>query len=191
MLENMHRLQERVTQLKKDCSQFKRKRPSSNEKTFASAMSEASGESKSSEIEKNELQPSKLLKTDIDLLVEKHSTERGLKPELVRKLIAIASGYNPDKVGEDGQLGLMQVKPEIFRQFGYSNPFDATQNISAGTQYLSQMMQKNGGNVSNALASYNSDPATVKKFGGVPPFPNTQSFVSQILTGLGSETKPK
>jgi soluble lytic murein transglycosylase-like protein len=53
------------------------------------------------------------------------------------------------------------------------------------------MLQKNGGDVSLALAAYNSDPASVKRFGGVPPFPDTQNFVSQILSGLGSDNKNK
>ncbi|MDN5280361.1 MAG: hypothetical protein PWR01_4326 [Clostridiales bacterium] len=194
MLENMRRIQQRVDQLKKSCNQFNRRGHTPSDKTFASAMSEATGKSESNKISAQsikETQPSQQLKTDIDNLVEKHANEHGLKPELVRKLIAIASGYNPDAVGTNGQLGLMQVKPEIFRQFGYTNPFDPTQNISAGTQHLSQMLQKNGGDVSLALAAYNSDPASVKRFGGVPPFPDTQNFVSQILSGLGSDNKNK
>jgi soluble lytic murein transglycosylase-like protein len=53
------------------------------------------------------------------------------------------------------------------------------------------MLQRNGGDLSLALAAYNSDPASVKRFGGVPPFPDTQSFVSQILTGLGKNDSEK
>lgn len=192
MLDNMRKIQERVDQLKKSCNQFNRKHHKPTDKTFAAAMTEATGKSETSEkVASKKLVPSELLKEDIDRLVEKHSNEQGIKPELVRKLIAIASGYNPDMVGSNGQLGLMQVKPEVFRQFGYTNPFDPVQNISAGTQHLSQMLQRNGGDPSLALAAYNSDPASVKRFGGIPPFPDTQNFVSQILGGLSSETKPK
>ncbi len=194
MLENMKRIQERVDQLKKSCSQFSRRRSNPlPDKTFATAMTEATGQAAPVQAngKSEKLQPSPELKADIDNLVDKHAKEHELPANIVRKLIAVASGYDPEAVGKDGQLGLMQVKPEIFRQFGYTNPFDPTQNISAGTQHLSQMLQRNGGDLSLALAAYNSDPASVKRFGGVPPFPDTQSFVSQILTGLGKNDSEK
>jgi soluble lytic murein transglycosylase-like protein len=94
-------------------------------------------------------------------------------------------------VDSAGNLGLMQVKPQIFREFGYTDPFDPEQNIMAGTRHLASMMQRNGNSLPLALASYNSDPATVKRFGGVPPFPETQSFVSQVLSGLGQTADDK
>ena len=193
MLENMKRIQERVDQLKKSCSQFSRRRNPLPDKTFAAAMTEAAGNAApNSNVAKSEkVSPSPELKADIDNLVDKHAREHELPPEVVRKLIAVASGYDPDAVGKEGQLGLMQVKPEIFKESGYSNPFDPTQNISAGTQHLSQMLQRNGGDISLALAAYNSDPASVKRFGGIPPFPDTKNFVSQILTGLSDNDKNK
>lgn len=194
MLENMKRIQERVDQLKKSCSQFSRRRTNPlPDKTFAAAMTEATNKTNQVQGAKanEKLAPSPELKADIDNLVDKHAKDHELPPDVVRKLIAVASGYDPEAVGNDGQLGLMQVKPEIFRQFGYANPFDPTQNISAGTQHLSQMLQRNGGDMSLALAAYNSDPASVKRFGGVPPFPDTQNFVSQILSGLGKNDNDK
>lgn len=74
-------------------------------------------------------------------------------------------------------------------QYGLTNPFDPEQNISAGTQHLSQLLQNNGGSLPLALASYNTDPLTVKRFGGVPPYLDTQNFVNQILTGLNKSDK--
>jgi soluble lytic murein transglycosylase-like protein len=132
---------------------------------------------------------SKEIKTDINALIEKYSTQHGLKPEVVRQLIAVASGNDPLAVGNNGNLGLMQLQPRIFEDSGGSDPFDPEQNIKAGTQHLSSMLQRNGGNLSLALAAYNTDPATVKRFGGVPPFADTQSFVGQILNGLGKADK--
>ncbi|GAB4275834.1 MAG: hypothetical protein Kow0029_17240 [Candidatus Rifleibacteriota bacterium] len=192
MLENMRKVQERVDALKKGCAQFCKGRRKQPDKTFASELSKAQGiaDPKSGAAAPN-VKPSPELQKDIDLLVDKHSKEHKIEPEVVRKLIAIASGFNPEKVGKEGQLGLMQVKPEIFREFGFTNPFDPSQNISAGTQYLSKMLQKNGGNLPLALAAYNTDPATVKRFGGIPPFADTQSFVSQILAGISDQNKNK
>ncbi|MGM0600536.1 MAG: lytic transglycosylase domain-containing protein [Candidatus Rifleibacteriota bacterium] len=188
MLENMRKVQQRVDQLKKSCGKFVTRKHTPPEKTFASEMAKASGKTdKADETSKTEkvLKPSQELITDIDNLVEKHAKENELEPELVRKLIATASGFNPDAVGTQGHLGLMQVKPEIFRQFGFTNPFDPDQNISAGTQHLSQMLKRNGNDLPRALAAYNTDSASVKRFGGVPPYPETKSFVSQILSELG------
>lgn len=189
MLENMKRIQERVDQLKKSCAQFSKRRNPLPDKTFSEALTEATNPAlpAGKKASAKKLEPSAELKADIDNLVDKHSNDHELPPEVVRRLIAVASGYDPEAVGKNGELGLMQVKPDIFRQFGYTNPFDPTQNISAGTQHLSQMLQKNGGDMSLALAAYNSDPASVKRFGGIPPFPDTKNFVSQIMAGLGKE----
>jgi soluble lytic murein transglycosylase-like protein len=185
MLENMRKVQQRVDQLKKSCSRFVTHKHKPPEKTFASEMAKASGKAEKPGKSEKVLKPSDELIADIDKLVEKHAREQGIEPELVRKLIATASGFNPDAVGTQGHLGLMQVKPEIFRQFGFTNPFDPEQNISAGTQHLSQMLKRNGNDLPLALAAYNTDSASVKRFGGVPPYPETKTFVSQILSELG------
>lgn len=194
MLENMRKIQERIDQIKKSCSYFNRRcsNPLPN-KTFAATLSEATGQVAPTQANKKieKIQPSPELRADIDNIVEKHAKEHKLPPEVIRSLIAVASGYNPNTIGKEGQLGLMQVKPEIFKQFGFTNPFDPTQNISAGTRHLSQMLQRNGGDLSLALAAYYSDPATVKLFGSIPPFSDTQSFVSQILTGLRKNSSEK
>jgi soluble lytic murein transglycosylase-like protein len=190
MLDNMRRIQDRVDRIKKSCGEFKRNRPSVKKNTFASEIAKAQQSNQAQPMSANKVtEPSADLKADVNKLVEKYAGEQGLKPEVVRSLIAVASGFDSQAVGNNGQLGLMQVKPEIFQQFGYTNPFDPDQNISAGTKHLSQMLNRNGGNLELALAAYNSDPASVKRFGGTPPFPDTQSFVSQILAGLGGNNR--
>jgi soluble lytic murein transglycosylase-like protein len=186
----MRRIQQRVDQIKKSCGQFRRNRPTPPENTFAKEMAKAQNPGNENNISANKInEPSESLKADVEKLVEKYSAEQGLKPEVVRSLIAVASGFDPKAVGENGQLGLMQVKPEIFRQFGYTNPFDPDQNISAGTQHLSQMLSRNGGDIKKALAAYNTDSASVKRFGGIPPFLDTQNFVSQILSGIDQKKR--
>ncbi len=191
MLENMHRIMEKMDAISKSFSGMSRrhvKRENQNFKTALNEITKADLSSHPISPLESTAEPKTISTEDLQNLINKHATEKGIKPELVQKLIDVASGRDPESVGNDGQLGLMQLKPEIFRQFGYTDPFDPDQNISAGTQHLSEMLKRNGGNTTLALAAYSSDPATVKRFGGIPPFPETQNFVGQILSGL---SKPK
>lgn len=184
MLDNMNRLLERIDSLNKSFSSMVPKKAKQQQQTFADAMNEATKPANVTETKITEE-----LKVDIKGLIDKYSQQHGLKPEVVQNLIAVASGNNPQAVGANGNLGLMQLKPEVFKDSGYTNPFDPEQNIMAGTKHLSSMLQRNGGDISLALAAYNSDPATVKRFGGVPPFADTQNFVGDVLSGLGKVDK--
>lgn len=195
MLENMNRILERIDSLHQSFKGMAQRRGKRQQQTFAAAMLEATKSQVGNGINASPATSNapeavaNNLKADVDSLVEKYAKEHKLNPQLVKQLIVVASGNDPRAVGQQGNLGLMQVKPEIFNQLGYQNPFDPEQNIQAGTHYLADMLQRNGGNLSLALAAYDSDPASVKRFGGVPPFPSTQNFVSQVLGGLGSNPK--
>jgi len=189
MLENMHRLLEKIDTLGKSFSGLSpRKNHRQQQQTFAGALSVATGQTApagAQTITGADSDISKNIKADLENLIGKYSKEHGLQPEVVRQLILVASANNPQAVSPQGNLGLMAIDPAIFKDSGLQNPFDPEQNISAGTSHLARMLQRNGGNLSLALAAYNTDPATVKRFGGVPPFADTQNFVGQILSGLG------
>ena len=190
MLENMNRLLEKIDSLEKSFSNISPKKNHRPQQTFAGALSEATGQADSANaVTGNSFDIAKNLKADLDSLIARYSKDHGLQPEIVRQLIFVASGNNPQAVAPNGHLGLMAVNPAIFKDSGLQNPFDPEQNISAGTDHLAKMLQRNGGNLSLALAAYNTDPATVKRFGGVPPFADTQNFVGQILSGLGKSDK--
>ncbi len=190
MLENMHRLLEKIDSLNKSFSAMAPRKGHRQQQTFANAMNAATKQEVS--VGAASMPAADLagnIKTDVNTLIEKYSMQHGLQPDVVRQLIVVASKNNPQAVGANGNLGLMQLQPQVFRESGYDDPFDPEQNIMAGTQHLSNMLQRNGGSLPLALAAYNTDPATVKRFGGVPPFADTQSFVGQILTGLGKTEK--
>lgn len=197
MLENMNRILGRIDGLHQSFKGMihKRRNHQQQQQTFAAAITEATQSPISAGINASLATDPAVtdiasnLKADVEKLVAKYAKEHNLNPQLVQQLIAVASGNDPQAVDQQGNLGLMQIKPEIFNKSGFHNPFDPEQNIKAGTKHLSDMLQRNGGDVSLALAAYNSDPATVKRFGGVPPFPSTQNFVSQVLTGLGTDKK--
>ena len=95
------------------------------------------------------------------------------------------SGYNPNAVSSAGAGGVMQLMPATAASLGVTDVFDPVQNIDAGFRYLASLY-KQFGDWALALAAYNAGPGNVAKYGGVPPFAETQNYVSTVLTGAGS-----
>lgn len=124
--------------------------------------------------------------TDVQLqeLIQSHASRNGLDPALVRQIIQVESGFDPQAVSNKGALGLMQLMPETAQDLGVTDPFDPAQNIGGGTKYLAQLLQSHNGDLTKALASYNAGPGVVRQYGGVPPYPETKNFVKRVLQGL-------
>lgn len=117
----------------------------------------------------------------------KEASERYGVPENLLKAVARAeSDFNPKAVSGCGASGVMQLMPDTARSLGVSDVFDAEQNINGGAKYLSDLLKKYGGNVDLALAAYNAGPGNVAKYGGVPPFEETQKYISRIKSSLES-----
>ena len=191
MLENMNRLVEKIDALNKSLSIYeKKKKKRVNVNNFAKQLELAtsgnniSACSPATTVKASNQQLGESIKEDINNLVNKYSKEYNIEPDLIKQLISVASGNDPNAVGKNGQLGLMQLNPSLLSQFGVTNPFDPQQNIMAGTQHLSQLLQNNNGNLPLALAAYNTDPKTVKRFGGIPPYLDTRNFLNQVISGL-------
>lgn len=113
-------------------------------------------------------------------LVEPIAARYGLDTELVLRVIEAESGGNPQAVSPKGAMGLMQLMPETARALGISDPFDPAQNIEGGVRYLSHLLRRFG-DLRLALAAYNAGPGAVERYGGVPPFPETQRYLERIL----------
>jgi soluble lytic murein transglycosylase-like protein len=107
--------------------------------------------------------------------------EHGVSPALVKAVIRVESNWNPNAVSHMGAVGLMQVLPATARRVGVRNPHDPQSNIRAGVKYLRQLLDMFGDDEALALAAYNSGPANVQKYGDIPPFKETRSFVSRVM----------
>lgn len=119
-----------------------------------------------------------------DDLIQKYADKHGLAPALVRAVIKTESDGNPRCVSRAGAMGLMQLMPDNVKEAGISDPYDPEQNIAAGTQQLAGLMKQYGGDLDLALAGYNAGPGNVKKYGGVPPFSETQTYIRRVRAAM-------
>ena len=115
-------------------------------------------------------------KAEIDAAAQKY----GLDPALLRGLIRQESNFDPNAGSPAGAQGLCQLMPGTAAALGCTNVHDPAQNIDAGARYLRQQLDAFGGDVTKALAAYNAGPGAVKRYGGVPPYAETQNYVRQV-----------
>jgi soluble lytic murein transglycosylase-like protein len=127
--------------------------------------------------------PALLEQTPYGDIIAAMSEAHGVDPMLVRALIQVESNYRARAKSHKGAMGLMQLMPATAREYQVRNPYDPKANIAAGVKHLKGLIDKWG--VELALAAYNAGEGAVRKFNGIPPYRETRSYVSKILSLAG------
>jgi soluble lytic murein transglycosylase-like protein len=127
--------------------------------------------------------------TDLTAIVRQASETHGVDPLLVHSVVAVESGFNPLAVSPKGAQGLMQLMPGTARRFGVTDSFDVRQNIEAGVKYL-RLLQDKFKDDRLALAAYNAGEGAVMRYGGIPPYRETEQYVEKVGRRLNSVRRP-
>jgi hypothetical protein len=123
--------------------------------------------------------------TEFDALIDAAAALHGVRRDLVRAIIQVESDFDQLAVSTAGARGLMQLMPATARRLGVTDSFDARQNIFAGTRYLRILLDTYGEDVSRSAAAYNAGERAVARYGGIPPFRETQNYVRRVNALLG------
>ncbi len=115
-------------------------------------------------------------RTQVDTVAQSFS----LDPAFVRAIIHAESGFNPKALSPQGAQGLMQLMPGTAKDLGVSNAFDTDENIRGGSKYLAQLLRMFNGDLRLATAAYNAGPNAVKRFGDIPPYEETRTYVERV-----------
>lgn len=121
-------------------------------------------------------------KEEINELIQTYSEKNNLDPDFVRAVIKQESGFNENATSRCGAAGLMQLMPGTAKSLGVVNPYNAEDNVKGGTKMLANLLKTYGGNKELALAAYNAGGGAVKKYGGIPPYKETQHYVKNVLS---------
>jgi soluble lytic murein transglycosylase-like protein len=116
--------------------------------------------------------------------VERIAAENSLPAQLIHSVIKVESNYNPHAISSKGALGLMQLIPSTARRFGVKDAFNPIENIQGGAKYLRYLLDLFDGSYPLALAAYNAGEAAVARYGGIPPFLETQNYVVLVRKQL-------
>lgn len=121
-------------------------------------------------------------KNAFDHIIQQAAQQHGVSEGLIKAVMHTESGFNVNARSPVGAQGLMQLMPATARRFNVSNAYDPQENIMAGAKYLAWLLKRFNGNTSLALAGYNAGEGNVAKYGGVPPFRETQDYVRRVTS---------
>ena len=140
----------------------------------------------------NNLEANALTSGDVELdqLISDIGEAEGVDPRFIHAVIWQESKYELRARSHVGAQGLMQLMPATARRFGCTDPHDPVENITAGTKYLSWLLNRFDGNVELALAGYNAGEGSVDKYNGIPPYRETQNYVRVITSRYGKDRNP-
>lgn len=123
----------------------------------------------------------------MDEIFSKASMTYGVPLNLLKAVAKAESNFQPEVTSRAGAMGVMQLMPATAKSLGVTDPYDAEQNIMGGAKYLADMLKRYDGDVTLALAAYNAGSGNVKKYGGVPPFKETQNYIQKVMNYMGQD----
>ncbi|GAB4432495.1 MAG: hypothetical protein Kow0031_13870 [Anaerolineae bacterium] len=119
--------------------------------------------------------------SEFDDMIAAAANRHGLDEALLKAVVHAESGFSPTAISSAGAKGLMQLMDATAQTLGVTNSFDPAQNLEGGAKFLRQLLSRYHGNEVLALAAYNAGPGAVDKWGGVPPYQETQTYIPRIL----------
>ncbi|WP_455715089.1 lytic transglycosylase domain-containing protein [Anaerosporobacter sp.] len=117
----------------------------------------------------------------LEEIFEKAADKYDVSVDLLKAIAKQESNFNADAVSKSGAMGVMQLMPATAKELGVTNAFDAEQNIMGGAKYISKLLDQYNGDTKLALAAYNAGSGNVRKYGGIPPFKETQNYVVKVM----------
>ncbi len=118
---------------------------------------------------------------DYEKLIRHFAHRYDVDIALVKAIIHTESYFNPDATSKVGASGLMQLMPATAERYGVTDIYDPRQNLEAGVRYLRHLLVKYGNRLRFAIAAYNAGETAVQKYNGIPPYPETQRYVSKVM----------
>lgn len=119
---------------------------------------------------------------NVEELIESFSNQYNVDSDFIKAIIKQESGFNTKATSPKGAMGLMQLMPATAESMGVTDAYNPSQNIEGGVKYLKGLLDRFDNNKELALAAYNAGPTAVKKYGGIPPYKETQNYVNSIMS---------
>lgn len=115
-----------------------------------------------------------------DEIIQTIADKHGVEAPLIHSIIKAESNYNTNALSTKGAIGLMQLMPETARKYGVTNPYNPEDNIEGGVKYLKDLIKVYSGRTELVLAAYNAGQEAIKKYGGIPPYPETRNYIEKV-----------
>ncbi len=122
--------------------------------------------------------------TSLENIFDYFASQYNLNPNLLKAVAKVESNFDPSALSSSGAQGIMQLMPRTAQSLGVTDSFNPVENIEGGAKYLRDLLNTFDGNTEMALAAYNAGPTAVSKYGGIPPYKETQNYVKKVMNNF-------